>query len=104
MYLISKIAFNLSCSTFSDTNLISFNSESNNDFEYKLKFIIKNKIVKKKLSLIVNSKYIIIYSIMDYNKDNIVKDKAETWKSFNKLTVYTIIFVAIILVIIFSLF
>ena len=37
-------------------------------------------------------------------KDNIVKDKAKTWKTFNKLTIYTIIFVAIILIIIFSLF
>ena len=26
---------------------------------------------------------------MDYSKDNISKDKAKTWKSFNKLTVYT---------------
>ena len=41
---------------------------------------------------------------MDYNKDNIVKDKAKTWKTFNKLTIYTIIFIAIILIIIFSLF
>ena len=41
---------------------------------------------------------------MDYNKDNIVKDKAKTWEKFNKLTIYTIIFVAIILIIIFSLF
>ena len=41
---------------------------------------------------------------MDYNKDNIAKDKAQTWKTFNKLTIYTIIFVAIILIIIFSLF
>ena len=41
---------------------------------------------------------------MDYNKDKIAKDKAKTWKIFNKLTVYTIIFVAIILIIIFSLF
>ncbi len=41
---------------------------------------------------------------MDYNKDKITKDKAKTWKIFNKLTVYTIIFVAIILIIIFSLF
>lgn len=41
---------------------------------------------------------------MDYNKDKLTKDKAETWKSFNKLSIYTIIFVAIILVIIFSLF
>ena len=41
---------------------------------------------------------------MDYNKDKLAKDKAETWKIFNKLTVYTIIFIAIILIIIFSLF
>ena len=41
---------------------------------------------------------------MDYNKDNLAKDKAETWKSINKLTIYTIIFIAIILIIIFSLF
>ena len=41
---------------------------------------------------------------MDYSKDNIVKDKAKTWKSFNKLTVYTIAFVVIILIIIFNLF
>ncbi len=41
---------------------------------------------------------------MDYNKDNMVKDKAKTWKNFNRLTVYTIIFIAIILLIIFSLF
>ena len=41
---------------------------------------------------------------MDYNKDNIVKDKAKTWKTFNKLAIYTIVFVAIILIIIFSLF
>ena len=41
---------------------------------------------------------------MDYTKDNIVKDKAKTWKSFNKLTIYTIIFIAIILIIIFNLF
>ncbi len=41
---------------------------------------------------------------MDYNKDKLVKDKAETWKLFNKLTIYTIILVAIILLIIFSLF
>ena len=41
---------------------------------------------------------------MDYNKDKIVKDKAKTWKTFNKLTVYTIIFVFIVLIIIFSLF
>ncbi len=41
---------------------------------------------------------------MDYTKDNIVKDKAKTWKSFNKLTIYTVILIAIILTIIFSLF
>ena len=41
---------------------------------------------------------------MDYKKDNIVKDKAQTWKTFNKLTIYTIIFVAVILIIILSLF
>ncbi len=41
---------------------------------------------------------------MDYNKDNIAKDKAQTWKTFNKLTVFTIIFVAVILFIILSLF
>ena len=41
---------------------------------------------------------------MDYNKDNIAKDKAQTWKKFNKLTIYTIIFVAVILIIILSLF
>jgi len=43
-------------------------------------------------------------NIMDYNKDNIVKDKAITWKSFNKLTIYTIVFVAVVLIIIFNLF
>ena len=36
---------------------------------------------------------------MDYNKDNIVNDKAKTWKTFNKLTIFTIVFVAIILII-----
>ena len=41
---------------------------------------------------------------MDYNKDNIAKDKAQTWKTFNRLTVYTIIFVALILIVIFALF
>lgn len=41
---------------------------------------------------------------MDYSKDKIVKDKANTWKIFNRLTIYTIIFVALILLIIFSLF
>ena len=41
---------------------------------------------------------------MNYNKDSLAKDKAQTWKTFNKLTIYTIIFVAIILVIIYILF
>ena len=41
---------------------------------------------------------------MEYNKDKIVKDKAQTWKMFNKLTIYTIVFIAFILIIIFSLF
>ena len=41
---------------------------------------------------------------MDYEKDNLAKEKAQTWKTFNKLTIYTIIFIGIILVIIFSLF
>ena len=41
---------------------------------------------------------------MDYSKDDLVKDKAQTWKYFNKLTIYTIIFVAIILIFIFYLF
>ena len=41
---------------------------------------------------------------MDYNKDKLAKDKAETWKIFNKLTIYTIILIAIILIVIFSLF
>ena len=41
---------------------------------------------------------------MDYTKDNVVKDKAKTWKSFNKLTIYTIVFVVVILIIIFNLF
>ena len=40
---------------------------------------------------------------MDYTKDNIVKDKAKTWKSFNKLTIYTIIFIVFVLIIIFNL-
>ena len=51
-----------------------------------------------------NDTVIYYYILMDYNKDNIAKDKAQTWKTFNKLTIYTIIFVAIILIIIFSLF
>ena len=42
--------------------------------------------------------------MMEYDKDNIAKEKVQTWKTFNKLTVYTIIFVAIILIIILSLF
>ena len=41
---------------------------------------------------------------MDYTKDNIVKDKAETWKSFNRLINYTIVFFFIILVMNFNLF
>jgi len=41
---------------------------------------------------------------MDYNKDKLAKDKAETWKSFNKLTIYILILIAIVLIIIFSLF
>ena len=41
---------------------------------------------------------------MDYNRDNLARDKAKTWKSFNKLTLITIIFIAIILVIIFLCF
>ena len=40
---------------------------------------------------------------MDYSKDNIAKDKAKTWKSFNKLTIYTIIFIILILLFIFYL-
>ncbi len=41
---------------------------------------------------------------MDYSKDNISKDKAKTWKSFNKLTIYTILFIIIVLMFIFYLF
>lgn len=41
---------------------------------------------------------------MDYTKDNIVKDKAKTWKIFNKLIIYTIILVVFVLIIIFNLF
>ena len=41
---------------------------------------------------------------MEYNKDKIVRDKAQTWKMFNKLSIYTIVFVGIILIVIFSLF
>jgi len=41
---------------------------------------------------------------MDYNSNDIVKNKAKTWKSFNKLSIYTIIFIVIILVFIFNLF
>ena len=40
---------------------------------------------------------------MEYNKDKLVKDKAQTWKSFNKLTTYTIVFVIFVLSIIFYL-
>ena len=35
---------------------------------------------------------------MDYSNDNIAKDKAKTWKSFNKITLYTIILIIIILI------
>ncbi len=41
---------------------------------------------------------------MDYSKDSIVKEKAKTWKNFNKLGIYTIILVIIVLIIIFNLF
>jgi dolichyl-phosphate-mannose--protein O-mannosyl transferase len=41
---------------------------------------------------------------MYYTKDNIVKDKAKTWKSFNKLTIYTIVYVCIVPIVIFNLF
>lgn len=41
---------------------------------------------------------------MDYSKDELVKDKAKTWKHFNKLTIYTIVFVTIVLLFIFYLF
>lgn len=40
---------------------------------------------------------------MDYSKDQLVKDKAQTWKHFNKLTIYTIFFVILILILIFYL-
>lgn len=40
---------------------------------------------------------------MDYSKDSISKNKAKTWKSFNKLTIYTIFFIIIILIFIFYL-
>ena len=40
---------------------------------------------------------------MDYDKDNIAKDKAKAWKNFNKLNIYTIIFIIIILIFIFYL-
>ncbi len=42
--------------------------------------------------------------MMDYDKDNLARDKAQTWKIFNKLTIYTILFVTFVLIIIFSLF
>ena len=42
--------------------------------------------------------------IMDYSNDNIAKEKAKTWKSFNKLAIYTIIFIIILLLFIFTLF
>lgn len=41
---------------------------------------------------------------MDYSKDELAKDKAQTWKSFNKLTIYTVIFIILILLYIFYLF
>ena len=41
---------------------------------------------------------------MDYSNNNITKDKAKTWKKFNKFTIYTIIFVSVILIVIFNLF
>ena len=50
----------------------------------------------------LNSILVLLSLFMDYNKDKLAKDKR--LKSFNKLTVYTIILIAIILVIIFSLF
>ena len=45
-----------------------------------------------------------IVTNMDYSNDNITKDKAKTWKSFNKIIVYTIFFIAVILIVIFNLF
>jgi len=54
--------------------------------------------------MLEKSIYKFYYNTMDYSKDNLVKDKAKTWKSFNKLTVYTIIFVSLILIFIFFLF
>ena len=48
--------------------------------------------------------YTINKIFMEYDKDKLAKDKARTWKSFNKLTIYTIVLIAIILIIIFSLF
>ena len=41
---------------------------------------------------------------MDYNKDELVKEKAKTWKSFNRLTFFTLFFIAIVLIFIFYLF
>ena len=41
---------------------------------------------------------------MVYTKDNIVKDKAKTWISFNRLIIYTIVFVFIIHVMILNIF
>ena len=41
---------------------------------------------------------------MDYSNNTIAKEKAKTWKSFGKLTFFTIIFVVIILIVIFNLF
>ena len=79
------IACILSSSIFSELNSILWKDEN---FHYIIEICII---------------FIIIY-IMDYNKDNIAKDKAQTWKNFNKLTIYTLILVAIVLIIIFSLF
>ena len=42
--------------------------------------------------------------IMDYHNYNIDKDNSKTWKSFNKLTIYTIAFIKIILIIFFTYF
>ena len=44
-------------------------------------------IIKNNFHYIIALRYIlIIIQMMDYNKDNIAKDKAQTWKTFNKLT------------------
>jgi len=41
---------------------------------------------------------------MDNTKENVVKDKAKTWKSLNRLIIYTIVFFFIILAMFFNLF